>query len=515
MALVCYFIALAASLFADAAARPRANAPWRRSLRAISLHIGAVTLLFCLALMASARPAFSAFVVFACVAALVIVSNAKYEALREPFVFTDLSLFSQLFRHPRLYLPFLSVDKVLAILLGIGVFALAFAIDPPLTHLRYALLACLALLALAACAMLPSRLPLTLDASLDHVMHGFVAVFVAYFANGMRARTFRALQTALDTSWFALADGPTHRPDVLVIQSESFFDARRLDPSIRESILEHFDAARAEASLSGELDVPAWGANTMRSEFALLTGLDPSRLGYARFYPYAFVRRAGASLASWFKRAGYRTLAIHPYHADFFGRDRAFRHLGFERFIDIGAFASAHRAGAYVADAAVADKIIESLEASAEPAFIFAVTMENHGPLHLESVAPGEGAAYHALGDAPELHELTAYLRHLVNADAMIGRLLTYLRTRERDTVVCFYGDHVPAMSRAYRHIGQSPRKSDFFIWTSYDATSQGSGDLRIDELGLALIGAMDDARTAPRATPRTPEPQLAPAEVN
>ncbi|CAB3975870.1 capsular polysaccharide biosynthesis protein [Burkholderia cenocepacia] len=47
----------------------------------------------------------------ALVALVALVSNAKYESLREPFVFSDLSLFSQLFSHPRLYLPFLSAGQ--------------------------------------------------------------------------------------------------------------------------------------------------------------------------------------------------------------------------------------------------------------------------------------------------------------------------------------------------------------------------------------------------------------------
>ncbi|ONU74115.1 hypothetical protein A8E73_31445, partial [Burkholderia cenocepacia] len=66
-------------------------------------------------LFVTARPIFSAFVAIALVGLVELVSNAKYESLREPFVFTDLSLFSQLFSHPRLYLPFLSLDKVIAI----------------------------------------------------------------------------------------------------------------------------------------------------------------------------------------------------------------------------------------------------------------------------------------------------------------------------------------------------------------------------------------------------------------
>lgn len=469
-----------------------------------------ITALYTLALALSARPAFAACMALACAAGLVIVSNAKQETLREPLVFTDLSLFSQLFAHPRLYLPFLSAGKVVAISFGVAAFGVVFVVDHPLVGVARPLLLGAMTLSLALGVVLASRVELTLDVSADCARHGFLATFTACLSNGLRPATFRALHAALDTSWYALSSGPDHRPDVIVIQSESFFDARKLDPAIRTSLLAHFDRACKEAVLHGELDVPAWGANTMRSEFALLSGIEEARLGYARFYPYAFVRRATASLATWFGRAGYRTSAIHPYHADFFGRGRAYRHLGFERFVDIESFAHAPHAGAYVADQAVADEIIRTLDASADPAFIFAVTMENHGPLHLESVNPGEDAAFHALGDAPALHELTAYLRHLVHADAMIGRLLAYLRTREREAVVCFYGDHVPAMSRVYRHLGREPRRSDFFIWTSYDAAAHKSRDLRADELGHAVIGAMDGERkTVPK-----PRPAVARAEM-
>jgi hypothetical protein len=507
--LIVVLVASILSFGADAIARPRA--PWRRTAAAYALHAATAGLLCSLLLTATGRVCFSIAITVMLTGALAVISNAKYDTLNEPFVFTDLSLFSQLFAHPRLYLPFLSAGRAAALATGAVVLIAAYLAEAPRAHL-HAGAACLALACALAVRVLAALLPLTLHARNDQFRHGFLAVFAAYLVNGMRPATFRLLRHALANGPFASASvKAAARPDIVVIQSESFFDARALHPSIDATVLAAFDRARGESAMHGQLSVPAWGANTMRTEFAFLTGLDEARLGYARFYPYAFVRRACASLASWFARAGYRSLAIHPYHADFFGRDRAFADLGFARFIDIEAFETARREGAYVADAAVADKIVETLETGTEPAFIFAVTMENHGPLHLEPVLPGEGAGYHALGDAPQLHELTAYLRHLANADAMIGRLLAYLRTRERDTVVCFYGDHVPAMSRAYRHIGQSPDKSDFFIWTNFGAISQGSRDLRIDELGLALIDVMNGERTARL----TPQAQFAPAEMN
>jgi hypothetical protein len=459
-------------------------------------------------LAATGRLMFSVGVTALLVGVLAVVSNAKYESLREPFVFTDLSLFSQLFSHPRLYLPFLTPDKVVALALGAVSFVAAWLAEAPLAPRPYASALLLSGVCLIACRVLGARLPLSLSPIDDQRRHGFLAVFVAYLVNGLHPATARTLQRELDAGPFASARVASKRPDVILIQSESFFDARTLHPSIRATLLAHFDRACKEAVLHGELDVPAWGANTMRTEFALLSGLDRTRLGYARFYPYAFLRRASASLVSWFTRSGYRTLAIHPYHADFFGRDRAYRHLGFNRFIDIEAFADSPRAGAYVSDEAVTDAIIGALGESSTPAFIFAVTMENHGPLHLETVAPGEGEAFHGLGDGSHSHELTAYLRHLVHADAMIGRLLAYLSARQRDTVVCFYGDHVPAMSRVYQYLGREPKKSQFLIWRNFGATSGETRNLRADELGLALIDVMDGGRASEQTT------HYAPAEV-
>ncbi|SPB15583.1 capsular polysaccharide biosynthesis protein [Caballeronia novacaledonica] len=506
-AMLAALAASAGALIPDAIAKPRASL--RRSGCAFALHVSVCAFVcFCM-LAASGRLFFSMGVTVLLAGALAVISNAKYESLREPFLFTDLSLFSQLFAHPRLYLPFLTPGKIVALALGAVSFAAAWLAEAPLAPRPIASALLLACLCLISCCLLGARLPLSLSPVEDQRRHGFLVVFVAYLVNGLRPATVRALQRALAAGPFAAARTTQTHPDVIVIQSESFFDARVLHPSIRTTLLAHFDRACEEAALHGELDVPAWGANTMRSEFAVLSGLDQTRLGYARFYPYAFLRRASASLVSWFARSGYRTLAIHPYHADFFGRDRAYRHLGFDRFMDIEAFAHARRAGAYVSDEAVTDAIIGALDDHGAPAFIFAVTMENHGPLHLERVTPGESAAFHGLGDESDARALTAYLRHLVHADAMLGRLLGYLRARKRETVVCFYGDHVPAMPRVYRLVGCEPGTSRFLVWRNFGTRSGATKHLRADELGLAVIDAMSGGHARERTTRKAPAEEV------
>ena len=47
------------------------------------------------------------FAVSAFLLMLVLVNNAKFAALREPFVFQDYEYFTDAIRHPRLYIPFL------------------------------------------------------------------------------------------------------------------------------------------------------------------------------------------------------------------------------------------------------------------------------------------------------------------------------------------------------------------------------------------------------------------------
>lgn len=439
----------------------------------------------------TARLVFATSMTVGLVAVLAVVGNAKYGTLREPFVFTDLSLFRQLFAYPRLYLPFLSIGKVLAIAIVVVLMALGFWVEAPMQASRLAVVLVVPLLFVGAYAA-AARLPLELEPLTDLRRNGFFAAFIAYLLNGLRRSTLQAFRLAVDNGPFANAS-PATGPDVIVIQSESYFDARRLGPSVGSAAYAHFDRAASESVEYGELTVPAWGANTMRTEFAMLTGVPGERLGYARFYPYAFVRSDCPSLASAFRSAGYRTHAIHPYHADFFGRDRVFPLLGFEHFLDIRHFDNSRRVGPYIGDAAVAEAIIGALdEAGDGPRFIFAMTMENHGPLHLEVVENGEGAALHALGDGRPWRDLTAYLRHVRNADDMIGMLIDHLRQRERDTVLCFYGDHVPALPQVYERLGTLPERSDYFIWRNHGARPAWQRNLTVEQLGLALRDTLE-----------------------
>jgi len=138
--------------------------------------------------------------------------------------------------------------------------------------------------------------------------------------------------------------------------------------------------------------------------------------------------------------------------------------------------------------------LIKQLEQSIEqPQLLFAITMENHGPLHLEKACPTEENVLYLPSKEQVIDELNIYLRHLSNANQMLGRLQAYLAQRQRKTLLCFYGDHVPSMGNVYQALGVNPSLSDYVLWANYEATgghwlARKVQSLTPEQLGMKLV---------------------------
>src|ERR1051326_47715 len=167
---------------------------------------------------------------------------------------------------------------------------------------------------------------------------------------------------------------------ILLVQCESFFDARNLSPPIPRELLPAVDACSVAALPAGHLEVPGWGANTTRTEFAVLTGIPETELGYDRFNPYYALARAPIASQVWrLREAGYRTVCLHPFSARFFRRDLAMPALGFDTFLDAKALGGSARPP-YRADPDLARQVLRVLDEAGSRSFIFVITMGNHGP---------------------------------------------------------------------------------------------------------------------------------------
>lgn len=491
----------ALSLLVESLLRPKLRPFWRRRAAALAMHGGLWLLLLTVLLLVLQRPVFAATALLAGLLFVVLVSNAKYQALREPFIFQDFEYFSDALKHPRLYLPFLgTVRAVLAVAAFAAALVAGLALeesllaslpaDDFLTGSAVLATAGILLMTLAARA----KPAVTLDAASDLRQLGLLTALWRYGEEELAPwRAPRDFAVPFDEA----TNGPaaiSTQPHLVVVQSESFFDARRLYPGIRSDLLREFDALQATAACRGQVEVAAWGANTVRTEFAFLSGLAGESLGIHRFNPYRRLAAQGiATLASFLQHRGYRTVCVHPYSASFYSRDRLFPRLGFDQFIDIRGFAGAARSGPYVGDLAVAEKVCCLLhDASEQPLFVLVITMENHGPLHLEKLRSGDVERLYSQPPPGGCDDLTIYLRHLGNADRMAGRLRAGLEAVPRAGGLCWFGDHVPIMPGVYRALGEPGGQTDYFIWRK--GGSQGPGvplDLKIEDLGRRFLQEM------------------------
>ncbi|XGA79185.1 LTA synthase family protein [Halomonas sp. CH40] len=467
--------------------RPRPLSPWRRGTAPGLIHLGSWLLLFGLFTLILQRPWFA--VVFILSLQLVVVqsSNTKSRTLNEPFICHDFEYFWDAIKHPRLYVPFFGIGLAIAAssagALAIGAFLFwepSLMTQTGVTHFITLTLSIAITGALILAGTLRALPPPSLAPQQD--MHQ-LGLFASLWAYGIAL--FSAPSTPPPSPFTQRLNRQgqatdSQLPNVVMVQSESFMDPRGWCAEISPQLLPHFDVTCREALQLGQLKVPAWGANTVRTEAAVLTGIAPEAWGACQFNPYRrLARQSVANLVQTFQQAGYRCICVHPYPASFYLRDQVMPKMGFDQFLDIDAFEGAEKAGQYIGDAAVARKVGRLLkDDDNRPLFIFTITMENHGPLHLES--PSRSTLGETLPEAPwplseHQRDLAVYLNHLRQADDMLGRVKRHLQSSTRSGVLCWYGDHVPILPDAYRVYGAPDGTTPYVIWSTQNTLDSES----------------------------------------
>lgn len=435
------------------------------------LDLAPVLALWLLVFGLTARPLLAGLVAAVLPLAIGIADDAKRRTLQEPLVFTDTTMVLAAFRHPRLYLPFLRWWAVLAVgLAGPVAMIVLLALEPPVPLDWYVWLAAIPLavllffLSLVHAEPLARRLTLARDPRSDGARFGPFATFGLHRAVARMERAERRAAVPPKPS-FRSAKGQA--PHVVMLQLESFCDPRRLNDEAPRTMLPNWDALCRTALARGQLSVPGFGANTNRTEFVVLTGVGDEALGLDRLNPYyAFAREPVTSLAWALRGADYETICVHPFDPRFFARDKVLPALGFHRFEAEESFGNAPRVGHYISDASVGAKIVEMLYAADGPRFLYAITMQAHGPW-------------------PGPDPLETWRGHMADADAMIGTISQASALLERPLLIVAFGDHRPALP-----IARGGTDTDYLIWRSDLPGDGGSYDLDALKLHRAIRAA-------------------------
>lgn len=246
-------------------------------------------------------------------------------------------------------------------------------------------------------------------------------------------------------------------------------------------------------TVRGSLCMPVFGAWTSNSEFEFLTGdsiaLLPSGVIAYQFY----VKPDTCSLVSTLRNQGYEAVAMHPYPAENWNRDKCYPNLGFDRFVAGDDYKGCETIRNYVSDRADYQKIIELVEQKKNPddkLFVFNVTMQNHGGY--EGTYENFEENVHLTGSMRGKYPKTdQYLSLVKRSDEAFRGLVEYFERKEEPTMIVMFGDHQPGVEdEFFDEIYGVPSidvpagerlmwyETPFVIWTNYEQPNRDMGRL-------------------------------------
>lgn len=306
---------------------------------------------------------------------------------------------------------------------------------------------------------------------------------------------------------YETADVPERTPNIIVIMNEAFSDPAVLGEfTTNEDYMPfiHSLLDGAENTVSGLLNVSVKGGNTANTEFEYLTGSSMAFLPYGSIPYQQYIKDETPSMASWLSDFGYRTVAMHPYRAAGWDRNKVYPLMGFDEMYFEEFYEDSALVRKYVSDKADYEKLIQIYEQKepGEPLFLFNVTMQNHSSYN--DWADYDNFAPDITADGIDSDVLSAYLSLMKLSDQAIEELVQYFSEEEEDTVIVFFGDHQPTDSvinpilklNGTTSSALSPEEEarryqvPFFIWANYDIEEESGLNISANYLASRTLDA-------------------------
>lgn len=294
-------------------------------------------------------------------------------------------------------------------------------------------------------------------------------------------------------------------PNIIVVMDEAFSDLSVLgdfDTNTDYMPFVHSLEKGNENTITGYLNTSVCGGNTADTEFEFLTGNTMAFLPVGSIPYQQYIKSKTPSLASYLKSIGYATYAQHPYYSSGWNRDTVYPLLGFDNLSFMQDYSNQRFVREYISDETSFDKIIETYEnkPDGQPAFIFNVTMQNHG---------GYTNTYYGFDNtvtADKLNNsaLDQYLSLIKLTDEDLKNLIEYFSNVDEKTIVVFFGDHQPndtvassvlaANGMDYNNLSNEEFKLryqvPYVIWANYDIDEAAGKDTSVNYLAANVLKA-------------------------
>lgn len=267
-------------------------------------------------------------------------------------------------------------------------------------------------------------------------------------------------------------------PNIILIMNESYADLTKFENvTYSKNPMEIIEEIKKENNcITGNIVTPVLGGGTSLPEFEVLTGLTSYFLP-EQIYPFvSYINEDMNSIVRVFNKNNYKTIGIHTNTRTFYNRYIIYDYLGFSKTIFEEDIENPEYRGNYISDNEAANQIIKAFESNKGNKFIFTVTMQNHMKYVKKNYEEHDIEIYSDVLTDTEIIELQNYTQGVVDANKMYKKLKQYLSTKEENTILIMFGDHLPILGDSYGStyektglLGMDYWCTPYIIWANYD----------------------------------------------
>ncbi len=241
---------------------------------------------------------------------------------------------------------------------------------------------------------------------------------------------------------------PENLPNIIFVQLESFFDVTTVEYlTCSEDPIPYFRSLMENYS-SGSFKVPSIGAGTANTEFETISGMNMRYFGPGE-YPHKTILKKTTcdSVPYALKEIGYRTHAIHNNKATFYSRVDVFPNLGFEtytskEYMDI----SNQTPTGWMKDEVLVKSVMDCLESTEGQDYVFTISVQGHGDYPKEKLLEDPVITVEGSPTEKKNNQWEYYVNQIHEMDQFVEDLITAVDSIGEDSVIVFYGDHLPTM---------------------------------------------------------------------
>ena len=265
----------------------------------------------------------------------------------------------------------------------------------------------------------------------------------------------------------------TKKPNVICVLLESFIDPYDVNflKMSKDPIPTFHNLERRFTS--GYLEVPVVGAGTANTEFEMLTGMSMRYFGTGE-YPYKTVlkQKPCESTANIFHNLGYGTHVVHNNTAKFYSRNNAFAKMGFDTFTskEMMNVQEYTPLGTWAKDEILISEVKKAMDLTEAPDYVYTITVQGHGAYPEEKIIENPEITVTGADSEEANNAWEYYVNMLHEVDIFIKDFTTMLDERGEDTVVVFFGDHLPSMNLERGDMRENSLfHTKYITWNNFD----------------------------------------------